>query len=142
MHTASDCFFVKIKVINLSKRSSTPWLELSEKIYDFDAIIRKVNENVNSKVSAISSINDIKSKYQDKVQYLVISENDGNINRNDTLVVTKNILDFLSKSNITDLPRAMPLSILHYVHKATTVHFRKNVNPMLEKLGTSSTVFF
>lgn len=97
MHTASDCFFVKIKVINLSKRSSTPWLELLEKIYDFDAIIRKVNENVNSKVSAISSINDIKSKYQDKVQYLVISENDGNINRNDTLVVTKNIPDFYQK---------------------------------------------
>lgn len=103
MHTAFDCFFVKVKVINLSKRSSTSWLELSENVYDFDAIIRKVNENVNSKVSAISSINDIKSKYQDKVQYLVISENDGNINRNDTLVVSKNIPDFLLKSNITDL---------------------------------------
>lgn len=30
---------------NLSKRSSTPWLELLEKVYDFDIIIRKVNEN-------------------------------------------------------------------------------------------------
>ena len=137
MHTAFDCFFVKIKVINLSKRSSTSWLELSEKVYDFDAIICKVNENVNSKVSAISSINDIKSKYQDKVQYLVISENNGNINRNDTWVVSNNSPYFLSKSNITDLPLEMPLSILNYVHKTTTVHFRKNVNSMLEKLGTS-----
>lgn len=99
---------------------------MSEKVYDFDAIIRKVNENVNSKVSAISSINDIKSKYQDKVQYLVISENDGNINRNDTLVVSKNIPDFLLKSNITDLHGA----------------FQKKCKPMLEKLGASSTVFF
>lgn len=39
----------KEKATNLSKKSSTSWLEPLEKVYDFDTIIRKVNENVNRK---------------------------------------------------------------------------------------------
>lgn len=49
-------------------------------------LVLKVNENVNSKVSKISSIDDIKSKYQDKVQYLVISENDDALTLNNIVV--------------------------------------------------------
>ena len=40
-------FVNKEKVTNLSNKSSTQWLESLEKVYDFDIIIRKVNESVN-----------------------------------------------------------------------------------------------
>ena len=76
----------KEKATNLSNKSSAQWLESLEKVYDFDTIIRKVNEKVNSKVSKISSIDDIKSKYQNKVQYLVISENDDALTLNNIVV--------------------------------------------------------
>lgn len=39
----------KEKATNLSNKSSSQWLEPLEKVYDFDTIIRKVNENVNRK---------------------------------------------------------------------------------------------
>ena len=180
-----------------------------ERIRDlFNAALGERNANVkqnNANSNVRYSIKKTKNmQWKDQVNSYL--ENDGNVNRNDTLVVSKNIPDFLSKSNITDLPLAMPLSVLNkarknndvshslnkndllsladdinnadivvddvtrkslifvkiknnelkiiaafsknvyfdndYVHKATTVHFRKNVNPMLEKLSASSTVFF
>ena len=180
-----------------------------ERIRDlFNAALGERNANVkqnNANSNVRYSIKKTKNmQWKDQVNSYL--ENDGNVNRNDTLVVSENIPDFLSKSNITDLPLAMPLSVLNkarknndvshslnkndllsladdinnadivvddvtrkslifvkiknnelkiiaafsknvyfdndYVHKATTVHFRKNVNPMLEKLSASSTVFF
>lgn len=38
----------KEKATNLSNKSSTQWLESLEKVYDFDIIVRKDNENVKS----------------------------------------------------------------------------------------------
>ena len=35
------------KATNLSNKSSSQWLEPLEKVYDFDIIVRKVNESVN-----------------------------------------------------------------------------------------------
>ena len=35
------------KTTNLSNKSSSQWLESPEKVYDFDIIVRKVNESVN-----------------------------------------------------------------------------------------------
>lgn len=34
------------KATNSSNKSSTQWLESLEKVYDFDIIVRKVNESV------------------------------------------------------------------------------------------------
>lgn len=36
----------KEKATNLSNKSSSQWLEPLEKVYDFDIIVRKDNENV------------------------------------------------------------------------------------------------
>lgn len=213
VHDFFKQFAEKLKEIKqkLSK-SSVVYSEVNHDIDFLEQSAEKIKTMLDSINVTTPNQSDVKfsinttKNMQWEVQVSSYLNNDGVVNRSDTLVVNKTTPDFLIQNGITDLPLAMPLSVLNkarknkdashsfskkdllslsddiknadividdtfrnslvfvkikndelkiiaafnknvnfdndYVHKATSVHFRQDVNPMLEKLNASSTVYF
>ena len=213
VHDFFKQFAEKLKEVKqkLSK-SSVVYSEVNHDIDFLEQSAKKIRAMLDSVKETTSKQSDIKfsinttknMQWEDQVNSYL--NNDGVVNRGDTLVVNKTTPDFLIQNGITDLPLAMPLSVLNkarknkdashslstkdllsladdiknadvviddtnrnslvfvkikndelkivaafnknvnfdndYVHKATSVHFRQDVKPMLEKLNASSTVYF